>query len=58
LRFIKKAAPKCQERFLARFADYLMAVSKESELRKDGHVLHLGSFIDLRRENSDRRLER
>lgn len=40
------------ERFLARFADYISAVSKESELRADNQTLNIDSFIHIRRENS------
>ncbi|KLO13018.1 terpenoid synthase [Schizopora paradoxa] len=51
-RLIQKAKPKCMERFLARFAGYINAVSKESALRCDNEVLDIESFIHVRRENS------
>ncbi len=34
-----------------RFVDYIHAVSKEAELREDGHVLQPDSYAILRREN-------
>ncbi|KLO13041.1 terpenoid synthase [Schizopora paradoxa] len=52
LRLIQKATPKCLERFLALFADYIDAVSKESELRCDNELLGIESFVHIRRENS------
>ncbi len=51
-RLIEKAALKCQERFLATCCSYIIAVSREAELRKNGEVLQLGSYVELRRENS------
>lgn len=47
-----KASLRCQERFLARCADYIRAVAKEAELREDKHVLPLESYTLLRRKNS------
>ncbi|KLO05953.1 terpenoid synthase [Schizopora paradoxa] len=56
LRFIKKAAPKCQERFLASWATYLSAVSQEADLRVKGDILGIEPYIDIRRENSAARV--
>ena len=33
-------------------ANYILAVSREATLRKDGEVLDLASYMTLRRENS------
>lgn len=51
-RFVKGAAPRCQERFLVHCANYMNAVAREADLRANGRVLDLGSYMSLRRDNS------
>jgi hypothetical protein len=43
-------------RFLKHCKDYIECVATEAELREQGEVLNLTSFIALRRENSAIRL--
>lgn len=50
------AGPNTARRFLKHCDDYIECVSREAELREQGEVLDLASFIDLRRENSAIRL--
>ncbi|EIW84218.1 terpenoid synthase [Coniophora puteana RWD-64-598 SS2] len=51
-RVAERAKPGCLRRFIALCGTYVEAVCVEAELREQGRVLDLRSFILLRRENS------
>ncbi|KAG7085298.1 Sesquiterpene synthase 10 [Marasmius oreades] len=51
-RYFRTARPVTSARFIEHCADYIRAVSAESELRERGEVLDVDAFIQLRRNNS------